>query len=227
VEGAQVIQLLDCDPELGEGLSADDRVAASAALPVQAASLEKGQWEPSRERPNMQHLGFLIVRGLVARRVEVVEGASIELLGRGDVLQPWQEDASSFCTAAWEVLEKTTLAVLGPGLVRGLRDWPVVASNLSARGIRRSRALAADAAIASIVGVEERLLILLWHIAERWGEAKRDGAHISIHLPHRLLADLVGARRPSVTSALSALQEAGRLDSTASGCWVLLGDPPC
>jgi len=126
-----------------------------------------------------------------------------------------------------EVLERTTLAVLGPRLARGLRQWPVVASNIATRGIRRSRALAADAAIASIVGVEERLLILLWHIAERWGEAKRDGVHISIRLPHRLLAELVGARRPSVTSALTALQKEGRLDRTARGNWVLLGDPPC
>ena len=225
--GVQVVQLLECDPALGEGLGSDDRAAAAATLPAQAASLEKGVWKPSFEPPSTEHLGFLVIRGLIVRRVEVVEGSSVELLGQGDLLRPWLEDTSSFCTASWEVLEKTTLAVLGPRFVRGLGRWPTVASNIAARGIRRSRALAADAAIASIVGIEERLLILLWHIAERWGEMKNDGVHIKIRLPHRLLAELVGARRPSVTSALSELQEAGRLDSTASGRWVLLGDPPC
>jgi CRP/FNR family transcriptional regulator, cyclic AMP receptor protein len=223
---AQVSQLLDCDPALGEGLSADDRAAAAAALPVQVARLEEGAWEPGTEAGSPEQLGFLVVRGLIVRRVKVVEGSSVELLGKGDLLRPWQEDASSFCAASWEVLERATLAVLGPGFVRGLGQWPTIASNVSARGIRRSRALAADSAIASIVGLEERVLILLWHIAERWGESRKDGIHISVRLPHRLLAELVGARRPSVTSALGALQEAGRLDSTANGGWVLPGDPP-
>lgn len=78
-----------------------------------------------------------------------------------------------------------------------------------------------------IVGLEERLLILLWHLAERWGEPVKEGIRIPIGLPHRLLAELVGARRPSVTTALTSLQEEGRLTSAANGCWVLLGDPPC
>ncbi len=224
--GVRVVQLLDCDPALGDGLSAGDRAAAGAALPLRATALEKGQWQPDREPPGAEHLGFLLVRGLIARRVEVGGGASVELLGRGDLLQPWLEDTTSFCEASWEVLERTTLAVLGPRLVCDLGRWPVVSANLVARGMRRSRASAADSAIASIVGLDERLLVLLWRIAERWGKAKPDGVHVSIRLPHRVLAELAGARRPSVTTALAELREAGRLDRTAGGRWVLLGDPP-
>lgn len=221
-----MVQLLECDPALGEGLDGDERAAAAAALNAPAATLERGAWEPSTEPPGSEHLGLLVVEGLIARRLEVAAGSSVELLGEGDLLRPWQEDTSSFCTPSWEVLERTTVAVLGPRCARDMGRWPPVASNLAARGIRRSRALAADAAIASVIGLEERLLLLLWHLAERWGRARRDGVHISIRLPHRLLAELVGARRPSVTSALGRLQEAGRLDSTVSGCWVLLGNPP-
>jgi CRP/FNR family transcriptional regulator, cyclic AMP receptor protein len=123
--------------------------------------------------------------------------------------------------------KKATLLALGPGFTRGLTQWPTVAANLAMRGLMRSRALAADAAIASIVGIEERLLIMLWHLAERWGEPSPEGVHLSIRIPHRLLAEMVGARRPSVTSALTQLQEAGRLDSGPDGGWILLGDPPC
>jgi hypothetical protein len=39
------------------------------------------------------------------------------------------------------------------------------------------------------------------------------------------LGELVGARRPSITSALSKLQDVGHLTGTADGCWVLRGDP--
>jgi CRP/FNR family transcriptional regulator, cyclic AMP receptor protein len=227
VSGVRVVQLLECDPELGEGLSGQERASATRALPVQATSLQPGPWRPDAEPREPGHLGYLVAAGLLVRRVEVGTGSSVELLGRGDLLRPWQEEISSFCTASWEVLERTTVVALGSSLVRDMSQWPAIVSNMLARGVRRSRAVAADAAIASIVGVEERLLILLWQIAETWGEAKEDGIHISIQLPHRLLAELVGARRPSVTSALSELQQSGRLVSSVDGCWVLLGDPPC
>lgn len=227
MRGVGVVQLLECDPELGDGLSAEERAAAARALPAQVVALKKGRWRPGPEPPWEGGLGYLVVRGLVVRRVEVSQGSSVELLGRGDLLRPWQEDASSFCAASWEVMDPTTLVALAPGLTRSLVRWPTVASNLVSRGLRRSRALAGAAAIASIVGVEERLLILLWHMAERWGEPSAEGIRVPIRLPHRLLAEMVGARRPSVTSALAELQAAGRLAGAPGGRWVLLGDPPC
>ncbi len=227
VSGVRVVQLLECDPGLGKGLVEEERTSAAQALVAQGISLEPGPWQPGTRSPEPGHLGYLIVAGLLVRRVEIGSGSSVELLGRGDLLRPWQEDASSFCTASWEVLERTTLVALGPRLARSAGRWPVVVSNLLARGVRRSRAVAADAAIASIVGVEERILILLWQIAETWGVTKSDGIHLSIQLPHRLLAELVSARRPSVTSALTELQQSGRLASSSDGCWVLLGGPPC
>lgn len=227
MSGARVVQLLECDPGLGEGLSEQERASAAGALAVQAVSLEPGPWQPGVQAPEPGHLGYLIAAGLVVRRVEIGSGSSIELLGDGDLLRPWQEETSAFSTASWEVLERATVLALGPGLARDAGQWPAIVSNLVARGVRRSRAMAADAAIASIVGLEERLLILLWKLAETWGETRGDGVHITIRLPHRLLAELVGARRPSVTSALSELQQSGRLVLTSRGCWILCGDPPC
>lgn len=227
MSGVRVVQLLECDPGLGEGLTEEERACAAEELPAQAVSLDPGPWRPGARAPEPGHLGYLIATGLVVRRVEIGQGSSVELLGDGDLLRPWQEETSSFSTASWEVLERATVLALGPGLARDAGQWPAIVSNLVARGVRRSRAIAADAAIASIVGLEERLLILLWKIAETWGETRGDGVHITIHLPHRLLAELVGARRPSVTTALSELQQSGRLVSTSHGCWILCGDPPC
>lgn len=223
---ARVVQLLDCDPNLAEGMPEEERATAARALPVRVASLRKGAWEPDLTPPEPGHLGYLLVEGLVVRRIEVAEGASIELLGHGELLRPWQEDASSFCRPSWEVVETATVAQLNAQLTRCICQWPAMVSNLVDRGIRRSRALAADAAAASIIGLEERLLTALWQLAETWGEAKTDGVHLSIRLPHRLLAEMMGARRPSVTSALAELKSAGRLSSALDGSWVLRGDPP-
>jgi CRP/FNR family cyclic AMP-dependent transcriptional regulator len=226
VRGIGAVQLLECEPQLGDGLSEEDLAIASHTLPVPTAVLRKGSWNPRSEPSEVGCLGYLIAKGLLVRRIEIAQGSSVELLGRGDLLRPWQEDASSFCAASWEVLEQSTLLALGPGFTRGLAQWPAIAANLAMLGLKRSRALAADA-IASIVGIEERLLIMLWHLAERWGEPSAEGIHLSIRIPHRLLAEMMGARRPSITSALTQLQEAGRLDSGPDGGWILLGDPPC
>lgn len=221
-----VVQLLECDPELAESLTEQERAIAKQALPVRIATLKKGPWCPDSEAPEPGHLGYLIVKGLLVRRIEVVEGSSIELLGRGELLRPWQEDTSSFCRSSWEAVEPTTVAQLNSQLTRCLGQWPTLVSSLMGRGIRRSRALAADVAAANIVGLEERLLIALWQLAETWGEATADGVHLSIRLPHRLLAELMGARRPSVTSALAELRSAGRISNASNGVWILHGDPP-
>lgn len=223
---ARVVQLLDCDPNLAEGMSDEERASAAQALPVPIASLSKGEWDPDLRPQELGHLGYLLVEGLVVRRIEVAQGASIELLGRGELLRPWQEDASSFCRSSWEVVEASTVAQLNAQLTRCICQWPALVSNLVDRGIRRSRALAADAAAASIIGLEERLLTALWQLAETWGEAKADGVHLSIRLPHRLLAEMMCARRPSITSALAELKSSGRLSSAPDGAWVLRGDPP-
>jgi CRP/FNR family transcriptional regulator, cyclic AMP receptor protein len=221
------VQLLRCDPGLGDGLSEQARAAAAEALLVRTTLLAKGPWRPALECPEPGHLGYLVVDGLLVRRVEVAGGSGVELLGRGDLLRPWQEDASSFCAASWEILEPIALVPLGPRLAHSLGQWPPILSNIVGRGVRRSRVLAAGAAVASLTGLQERLLILFWQLAERWGELGKDGIQISIRLPHRLLAELVGARRPSVTSALGELQRGGHLTTGRHGCWLLHGDPPC
>lgn len=225
--GGRVVQLLACEPELGDGLSPAEHAVAARTLPVAVAGLRTGEWRPNGGPRESGQLAYLIVDGLLVRRIQVGQGSSIELLGRGELLRPWQEDTSSFCESSWEVVEPASLARLGPELLPALSRWPTLVANLLARGIRRSRALAADAAAANIIGLEERLLTALWQLAETWGEAKEDGVHLSIRLPHRLLAELMGARRPSVTTALAELKGAGRLGCAPDGSWVLRGDPPC
>ena len=51
-----------------------------------------------------------------------------------------------------------------------------------------------------------------------------EGVRLPIALPHRTLATLVGARRPSVTTALSGLARDGLVERTSDG-WLLRGDP--
>jgi CRP-like cAMP-binding protein len=81
-------------------------------------------------------------------------------------------------------------------------------------------------AIAHHQRVEERLLLTLWHLADRWGRVSPDGIVVPLPLPHQRLADLVGAHRPSVTTAMGELVRAGRLSRRDDGVWLLHGPPP-
>ena len=66
--------------------------------------------------------------------------------------------------------------------------------------------------------------MLLWTLAERWGRVGPHGVRLPLSLPHRTLATLVGARRPSVTTALTGLARAGLVERVRDG-WLLHGDP--
>ena len=54
---------------------------------------------------------------------------------------------------------------------------------------------------------------------------RSDGTLLPVRLTHAVLADLVAARRPTVTSALSELTRLGVVRFTDDG-WLLAGEPP-
>jgi CRP-like cAMP-binding protein len=89
----------------------------------------------------------------------------------------------------------------------------------------RSRNLAINMAIIHQARVNVRLLMLLWHLADRWGRVRSEGVVLPLHLTHSVLADLVAARRPTVTSALTELARLGLVIPLDRG-WLLSGDPP-
>jgi CRP/FNR family cyclic AMP-dependent transcriptional regulator len=92
-------------------------------------------------------------------------------------------------------------------------------------GVVRLAQLAAGAAISHEPRVEERLVLLLWHLAERWGRVRPDGVLVPLRLTHEVLGMLVGARRPSVTSSLGGLERADRLRRGREG-FLLVGEGP-
>jgi DNA-binding IclR family transcriptional regulator len=71
-----------------------------------------------------------------------------------------------------------------------------------------------------------RLLVILWYYADRWGRVTPEGVLLPLRMTHGLLARVVGARRPSVSTALGRLQERGLVERTDNGQWLLLGPPP-
>ena len=229
---ADLISIIDADDDLADLLGEADRERARREALTRIRRLPVGDWLAADAiEPGIHHRGFLIVDGLISREVDVLGRRAVELLGPGDVLRPWRWDTDStgshvHAEVGWKVLEATRLAVLDHGLVVRIAPFPQLGLELFARGTRRAHALAVVLAIAHHQRVDDRIMLTLWHLADRWGRVGADGVIVPMPLPHQRLADLVGAHRPSVTTATGSLTKAGRLRRREDGSWVLLGPPP-
>jgi CRP/FNR family transcriptional regulator, cyclic AMP receptor protein len=220
------VDLLERDTEFARLVRSAEGGRPLDRLWASALKLQRGPWQPS-SAPADTRLGYLVLDGLLGRRVVVPErGRSLELLGRGDLFSPWQEDSPSFSNIAWTVIEPTWIAALDENFLSQIRQFPELLEALTERALRRSRRIAVSAAIANTVGVEERLLLLLWQLTELWGRKAQGGAMLPYRLSHQTLADLVGARRPTVTLALRGLTDRGLLQRGSGGEWILTGSPP-
>jgi hypothetical protein len=222
------VPLLRLDPRLG-GLVPPVRLAdAQNALEVRVARLRQGEWNPGRVTGNggSDHLGVLVLEGILAHDTLLGSSTSTELLGPGDVLRPWTREVQPLLQrrVRWYVLSDSRVALLDRDLARELGAWPEVNAMLVERLSQRAERLATAQAIAKLTRVERRVLALLWHLAERWGRVTDDGVLVPLTLSHRMLGQIVGARRPTVTAAVRLLMEAGDVERRPDGSWLLTGD---
>jgi CRP/FNR family transcriptional regulator, cyclic AMP receptor protein len=224
------MSIVDADDDLAELLDEGELERARRDALARVNKLSPGQWDPVASlESDVHHRGFLIADGLISRDVEVLGRGCVELLGPGDVMRPWSWDSEGSHVQAevgWTVLEPTRLIVLDHGLVKRIVPWPQLGVELFNRGTRRAHHLAVALAIAHHQRVDDRLLLTLWHLAERWGRVHSDGIVLPLPLSHQRLADLVGAHRPTVTGALGDLAKAGAVNRRDNGDWVLHGAPP-
>jgi CRP/FNR family transcriptional regulator, cyclic AMP receptor protein len=225
-----LISIVDADADLADVLDPASREQARRGALTRVRHLSPGEWDATGAmEPDLHHRGFLIIDGLLSRDVEVLGRSCVELLGPGDVLRPWSWDPDGshvHAEVGWKVLEPTRLAVLDHKLVVRIMPWPQLGVELFARGTRRAHALAVALAIAHHQRVDDRLLLTLWHLAERWGRVGPQGIAVPLPLSHQRLADLIGAHRPSVTAAMGDLARSGALSRRDDRVWVLHGSPP-
>jgi CRP-like cAMP-binding protein len=219
-----LVHLLDADPDLGTGLAAMELAVARAALVSATDSLRAGRWAPISDG---DHYGALVLSGLLLREMTVAGEPSAELIGAGDVLLPLGSDEVTFVPRAvsWRVLAPAQVAWLGTPVLAGFVRWPPLARTVLQRSERRVARVMAMQALAHLSRVQDRLLGVLWLLAERWGRVVGDGVRLALPLTHRTLGQLVGAKRPTVTGALGALEEDGLVERRDPG-WVLHGGPP-
>lgn len=225
-ETTEIVDLLEVDPDLGGSLAGERRGAATALARARVERLAKGAWEPEALPVEIgEGFGLLVLSGFVVRRVGRDDRYGAELLGAGDLLRPWQTlgpGASRPFEPSWQAIAPVRLAVLDLAFARRVAPFPEIASRLVDRAMLRSRHLVHELAIVGQRRIERRLEMLFWQLADRWGVRTPDGVRVEVPLTHALLAELVAARRPSVSTALGQLADAGTV-TRAGNAWLLAG----
>ncbi len=231
---AELCRVLEEDPDLARDLEteraeqATDRVLARVVRldATDVVRLEAG--ELIERPPELRGAGLLLLDGLLLRRVGISGRIGAEVLGAGDLLRPWQgeDDEPTLAPgAAWRVLDPCRLAVLDVAFLARIAPYPEIAGRVVERALKRARHLAVLMAIVHQPRLEVRLHMLLWQLAGRWGRVSPEGIRLTLPLSHSILAELVAARRPSVTTALGRLAAQG-LVRTDGQTWLLCGEPP-
>jgi CRP/FNR family transcriptional regulator, cyclic AMP receptor protein len=223
------VSLLSLDPDLGARLDDERRAAAEVELAVRVLGLARGQWAGGElSSVTADHVGLLVVDGAMAREVVLADTISTELLGPGDLLRPWSPSNGSELLGQhvrWQVLADARLAVLNRSFGLAMLRFPEIHSMLLDRLNERAERLATLRAIGHLNSVERRLMALFWHLAERWGRMTAEGVVVPLTLSHRLLGELVGARRPTVSTAIAALAADGKLTRRSDATWLLADEP--
>ncbi len=226
--GSARVRLLDVDSDLARGLSETDWEHARRFAVAETVTLGRGVHDPGQVGTS-DLLGLLVLKGLLIRSVEVAERSCGELVGAQELLRPWDHfgrAAPMPFEVRWRVVQPVTLAVLDHRFTLVSARWPALMHNLVCRAVERSHALAFNVAIHCLQHVRLRLVVLLWHLADRFGRVTQEGTVVPLKLSHGDLAELIGSQRPSVSASLSKLHDEGLVSRRNDRTWLLHGEPP-
>jgi CRP/FNR family cyclic AMP-dependent transcriptional regulator len=225
------VRLPDEDPDLFAGLPEDALADARVRAQAPVLRLDPGPWNPHAAAVGDMSgcLGMLMLDGLLLHSVVVGDEPRSELLGAGDVITPWAQDEGSASVpfeSHWHVAHRGRIAVLDSRFSAQACRWPQVIAAIVGRATRRSRRLALQLAVADLRRVDDRLLLFFWHMADRWGRVRPDGVVVPLPVTHDVLAQLICVQRPTVTSGLRRLSEAGQIQRLRDKTWLLSPEPP-
>jgi CRP/FNR family cyclic AMP-dependent transcriptional regulator len=211
--------LADLDAGLLEAVPAAERPAASR-LRVPTLAVTRGAWRPPASSSGAL-LGLLVADGIAFRCVTAAGFATGDLVGRGDVVPartpPPELPGGGEAQVAWHVVDPLTVAVLNWRFAAQTARWPALTWRLFDRHTEHTERLMARLSLVHRQRVEERLVLVLWDLAERWGKVTPQGVLVPIPLRHHQLAALVASLRPSVTLALQRLAARGIAERCVRG----------
>ena len=219
------VRLLDAQLELTRHLAPDERAEFSeTALPVIEVAPGPLDLEPLLVTRNA--FAASVVDGIVVQSLQIGEHTGVQLLGPGDLLlqpgagsPPWLEHVG------FQAPGRLRLVTLGDDFLAIAHRAPRVISALYECIADQVQRLTGQLVICQLPRVDQRVLAIMWLLAQTWGQVTPGGVRLPLALTHETLGAMVGARRPTVTLALRKLTQEGAIVHQDSG-WLLLEPPP-
>jgi len=217
------VSLLEIEPDLASVLSDEQRAEARRFL-LPVAAVDKGG-DVAGLLEESSAFGAIVLEGMLVQVLQIGEDPTLRLIGPGSFM-PLADAPPAMPVVGVRLFVPvaTRLVLLGEPLLIAARRWPWIVSSLHTRMLEHSQRLATQLAICQLPRVEDRLMALMWLLAESWGRVTSAGIRLPLSLSHEVLGGLVGARRPTVTLALSKLAEQGSLIRHEDE-WLIL-EPP-
>jgi CRP-like cAMP-binding protein len=218
------VRLFEVDRDLGSFLNPEEEEEARH-LTVPVRSVAKGPMAMADLVDDASTFGALVLDGILVSQVKLGGQVAARRLGPGDMIAlPRGLPALLGAEAAWHAAVPSQVAVLGRAVSRAAQRWPELVGRLQARMGAECDRIEMQLAICQLPRVEDRVLAMLWLLAESWGHVTHAGTTLPLTLTHDVLGALVGARRPTVTLAVGELSDRGVIAQLDTG-WLLL-EPP-
>ncbi len=222
---AETVRLFEREPDLLRFVAEEDREQLTQ-LRVPVVEVERGPCALPVLFAERRAFGAVVLDGLLLHRIRVGHHVAMRVQGPGDIVGRLDDPASPLVLErSTRATDATRLALLGREVLLATQRWPLLAAGLHARLAEQEERLAVQLAICQLPRVDERLLALLWWLAEAWGRVTAAGTIVPLAMTHDVLGALIGARRPTVTLALGELTERGAIVRQDRG-WLLLAPPP-
>lgn len=220
-----MVRLLEIAPELGAVLPADEHALVSRlAVPLTTLSDEAVNVDAALGEAGA--FAAVIVDGILLHRMAVGAQPALRMLGHGDMVNRSGGMRTTLLSeSTYRAAGPVRLAMLDERVLLTARRFPGLFIALQTRLGEQHQRLAAQLAICQLPRVEDRLLALMWLLAETWGRVTARGTVVPLSLTHGALGELIGARRSTITLALKELSEQGALIRQDRE-WLLLAPPP-
>lgn len=218
------VRLVDVDPDFARLIPGSEKESAGG-VKLPAIDLPQGEFDPVEVIGRVGGYYGVLVEGMLHCTARVGDHVSLRVLGPSAVVPTFERTPQPFfATSQWTMASPGRIAVLGDDFLRAARTWPPLYLDLLYRMEEQTDQLITQLTLCQLPRVEDRLLAMLWLLAESWGKVTAAGTLLPLHFTHQALGAMVGARRSTVTLALGKLSERGSAVDRDGG-WLLL-EPP-